>query len=454
MSTAVLNDTQPAMESRRVCGWGGGEPVPVHAFVARRADQLAQFLVSGAWSGPGAIARGLGRSYGDAAQITAGTVLETSALKGRTLDPEAGVVTVAAGETIGELIAALVPVGWMLPVVPGTQHVTIGGAIASDIHGKNHGRAGTLGAHVQTLGLLTATGETLELERGRDDVLLAATAGGMGLTGVIIWARIALEPVGSGLMSVDTDRGSDLDRLLALLSEPGGSYRVAWLDLLAPRQVRGVVTRAEHRAGGGSQAVAVSARATVPNGWPAGLLRAGTVRAFNDLRYRRAPQRERARVEPLGRHLFPLDVLDAWPRLYGRHGFVQYQCVVPVGSEAALEQMIERVRRSRVPCFLAVLKDFGPAAGGPLSFPLHGWTLALDLPRAAPDLAALLDALDELVAGAGGRVYLTKDSRLSPARLEEMYPRLAEWRAVRDRLDPDGIWRSDLAVRTGLVAGR
>jgi decaprenylphospho-beta-D-ribofuranose 2-oxidase len=453
MST-VLNDSDLATVRRRVCGWGGGEPVDVEAFSPRATEQLVRFLSSGAWSGPGAIARGLGRSYGDAAQIRAGTVLEMAALKGHTLDAEHGSVTAAAGETIGELLAALVPAGWMLPVVPGTQHVTVGGAIASDIHGKNHGEAGAFGAHVLALGLLTATGETLELERGRDDELLAATAGGMGLTGAITWARIALKPVSSALMSVDTDRGQGLDRLLALLCEPGGSYRVAWLDMLGLGQVRGVVTRAEHRAGGPTRGFGVSARATVPDGWPAGILRAGSVRAFNELRYRRAPRTDRDRVEPLGRHLFPLDVLNAWPRLYGPDGLVQYQCVVPIGSESTLGLVIETVRRSPVPCFLAVLKDFGRGEGGPLSFPLHGWTLALDLPRAAPGLAALLDALDELVAGASGRVYLTKDSRLSPERLEQMYPRLGEWRAVRDRVDPEGVWRSDLAVRTALLASR
>jgi decaprenylphospho-beta-D-ribofuranose 2-oxidase len=181
-------------------------------------------------------------------------------------------------------------------------------------------------------------------------------------------------------------------------------------------------------------------------------LRPSTVRAFNELRYRRAPGSERGRVEPLGAHMFPLDALDAWPRLYGRRGLVQYQLVVPVGHEGVLEQVIQRLRRSQVPCYLAVLKDLGHAGGPPLSFPIAGWTLALDLPRAAPGLDRLLDGFDALVAEAGGRVYLSKDSRLQPAVLSAMYPRLGEWRATRDRADPDGLWRSDLALRTGLVS--
>jgi decaprenylphospho-beta-D-ribofuranose 2-oxidase len=150
--------------------------------------------------------------------------------------------------------------------------------------------------------------------------------------------------------------------------------------------------------------------------------------------------------------MFPLDSLDAWPRLYGERGFQQYQLAVPTGQEGVLHAVIERLRRARVPCYLAVLKDFGPANGAPLSFPIAGWTLALDLPRGAPTLEGALLQCDELVAGASGRVYLTKDSRLRPAAVNAMYPRLAEWRAIRDRADPDHLWRSDLGLRTGLVS--
>jgi decaprenylphospho-beta-D-ribofuranose 2-oxidase len=158
--------------------------------------------------------------------------------------------------------------------------------------------------------------------------------------------------------------------------------------------------------------------------------------------------------ELYGAHMFPLDVLDAWPRLYGRAGFVQYQCVVPRGSERELEQVILRLRSSTVPCYLSVLKDFGPENDAPLSFPLRGWTLTLDLPRAAPGLWPLLDAFDEIVAGAGGRVYLAKDGRLRASTLAAMYPRLDRWRAARDRADPERLWCSDLALRTGLVEAR
>ena len=444
-------------EPARLRGWGGGPGVTGWLVRAERDESLSAGLEQyrarpGAWTG--VLARGMGRSYGDAAQLGGGLLLETRRLRGFDLDREAGTVTARAGVTIGELLSVLVPAGWMVPVVPGTQHVSVGGAIASDIHGKNHGAAGTLGSHVSAIGLLTGEGSVLELTP--DDEVFGATLGGMGLTGVIVWARVRLAPVSSPFLAVDTDRVGDLDQALEALRAPGGPYRVAWLDLLGPRPGRGIVTRAEHLVGdavprGTRGGATVASRATVPQWWPSGILRRETVWAFNELRFRRAPARERGRVESIGGHMFPLDALNAWPRLYGRPGFVQYQLVVPYGAEVTLEAVIGELRRASVPCFLAVLKDFGESNGAPLSFPIAGWTLALDLPRAAVGLGPALERCDALVAQAGGRVYLSKDARLRPDALRAMYPRLEEWRAVRDRIDPDGVWRSDLALRTGLA---
>jgi decaprenylphospho-beta-D-ribofuranose 2-oxidase len=446
--------------SARLRGWGGGPGasgwllLPDHRESASASLELFRARAGAPNGWTGVLARGMGRSYGDAAQLAGGLVLQTTRLTGLEFDAAGGTATAGAGVTIGQLLHRLVPVGWMVPVVPGTQHVSVGGAIAGDIHGKNHGSAGTFGSHVEAIGLLTAAGETLELTPG--DELFAATLGGMGLTGVILWARIRLVAVDSPLLSVDTDRVRDLDHALAALMAPGGPHRVAWLDLLGSRPGRGIVTRAEHLPAaavppGTRGAATVASRAIVPSRWPGVLLRPATVRAFNELHFRRAPARARGRVESFGEHMFPLDALDAWPRLYGRTGLHQYQLVVPYGSEPALEQVIGELRRASVPCYLAVLKDFGDANTAPLSFPLAGWTLALDLPRAAPAIGPALDRCDELVAQAGGRVYLSKDSRLRPEAVRAMYPRLEEWRAVRERIDPDGVWRSDLALRTGLV---
>jgi decaprenylphospho-beta-D-ribofuranose 2-oxidase len=457
---AVIDAPQP--RHARLRGWGGGPGAtgwllaPDRDESVRAALELFRTRAGGPAGWSGVLPRGMGRSYGDAAQLAGGLVLETTRLKGFELDRAQGSVTAGAGVTIGELLEQLVPAGWMVPVVPGTQHVSVGGAIASDIHGKNHGTAGTFGSHVVAIGLLTSGGEVHELSPEADDGLFAATLGGMGLTGVILWARIRLAPVSSPLLTVDTDRVESLDQALGALAEPGGPYRVAWLDLLSARPARGVVTRAEHLPShavpaGARGTATVKAKATVPARWPAGALRPSTVRAFNELRFRRAPARERGHTEPIGSHMFPLDALEAWPRLYGRDGFLQYQLVVPYGSEHVLGAVIAELRRACIPCYLAVLKDFGEANGAPLSFPLAGWTLTLDLPRTAPGVGPALDRCDELVAQAGGRVYLSKDSRLHPDALRAMYPRLEEWRAARDHADPERVWRSDLALRTGLV---
>jgi decaprenylphospho-beta-D-ribofuranose 2-oxidase len=453
-----------------VGGWGGGSAVSALVVRPGEADGVRAALEPYRRPRPGdprtrgVIPRGMGRSYGDAAQLAGGVVLDMTRCRDARLNQDQGTVTAQAGVTIGELMRRLVPDGWILPVVPGTQHVTVGGAIASDIHGKNHRTAGTFGSHVRALGLLTSGGETLELNPESADGLFAATVGGMGLTGVILWAEIGLARVGSSLVSVDTDRAASLDDVLALLAGPGGPHRVAWLDLQGGgRSGRGIVTRAEHvqspdgaqgtnRAHGHKDSTTVRAQATVPEGWPAGVLRASTVSVFNELRFRRAPRHERARLQGFGAHMFPLDALGAWPRLYGKAGLLQYQFVVPDGHEQVLYTVIESLRRGRVPCFLATLKVLGAANRAPLSFPLAGWALALDLPRAARGIDGLLDGFDRLVAEAGGRVYLTKDARLRPDAVQAMYPRLAEWRATRDGADPDGLWRSDLAVRTGLIS--
>ena len=436
------------MRGAEVAGWGGGPSAAVTLVRPEGLDQARDAIRSSTASARGAIARGLGRSYGDAAQLADGLVIDTRGLLGVSLDRSNGTVTAQAGVTIGELLGALVPSGWMVPVVPGTQHVTVGGAIASDIHGKNHGAAGTFSRHVEALSLLISAGEVLQLTPG--DELFAATVGGMGLTGVIVSARIKLLPISGPLLAVDTDRVDSLDDALAALRAPGGPYRVAWLDLLGGRPGRGIVTRAEHAEGGDGSAT-VKARATVPRRWAAGALRPSTVRAYNALRFSHAPRSERGKPEAIARHMFPLDALDSWPRLYGRAGLLQYQLVVPTGAESVLAKVIDRLRHSRVPCYLAVLKDFGRAGPAPLSFPIEGWTLALDLPGGTDDVELLLDGYDELVAEAGGRVYLTKDARLKQAALDAMYPRLDEWRAAREQADPGRLWRSDLALRVGLL---
>ncbi|HWC12286.1 MAG TPA: FAD-binding oxidoreductase [Acidimicrobiales bacterium] len=442
-------------------GWG--RTAPSRASVARPAHLEEVHAVLGDPPSRGAIARGLGRSYGDAAQCAGGTVIDVTGMaKVRGFDGERGVVRVDAGISLGELTRLVLPLGWFPPVVPGTRHVTVGGAVAADIHGKNHHVDGSFCDHVEGFTLLTPTG-TVEVTPDSEPDLFWATAGGMGLTGVVGEVTIRLQPVETAFVRVDTERACDLDDALARMEEGDHRYRysVAWIDCLARGASlgRAVLTRGGH-ASLDDLPVKVRPKAlraeprvvgTAPPWAPQGLLNQASVRAFNTVWFHRAPSLERGRLQPLHRFFHPLDAVQGWNRVYGERGFVQYQFVVPVGQERALAHAVERLSATRCPSFLAVLKRFGGHNDGPLSFPMAGWTLALDLQVGPPRVGPVLDELDEVVAEAGGRVYLAKDARLRPELLPVMYPRLDEWRRVQAKVDPTGVLRSDLARRLGLV---
>jgi decaprenylphospho-beta-D-ribofuranose 2-oxidase len=415
--------------------------------------------------GRGVIARGLGRAYGDAAQNAGGSVVDTTRLdRVLSVDVESGVVRVEAGLSLDRLIDLMLPFGWFVPVTPGTRYVTVGGAIASDVHGKNHHRDGSFCEHVASMTLEAPNGERLELTPdGPSSEEFWATAGGMGLTGVVVEATVRLTRVESACVVEDVERARDLDDAMARMDERDDEYRysVAWIDCLARgrRLGRSVLLRGDHAPAGegsGSAAAALKRRRggvplAAPPWVPNGLLTRWTVAAFNEAYYRRAPRSERGRVVGLDPFFYPLDSVHGWNRMYGSRGFLQYQFVVPFGREDALREALERLSGAGVPSFLAVLKRFREQPGL-LSFPMPGWTLALDMPAGLPGLGPLLDGLDELVAEAGGRVYFAKDSRLRPELVEAMYPSLPRWREVRARLDPDGLMRSDLSRRLGLVS--
>jgi decaprenylphospho-beta-D-ribofuranose 2-oxidase len=443
-------------------------PSRAQVFRPGSADELHEAMASPQARRGGLIARGAGRSYGDAAQNEGGAVLEMTGLRAiRSIDVERGEVTAEAGATVDELLRALSARRMMLPVVPGTRHVTIAGAIASDIHGKNHHRDGGMARHVSALTLCTPAGDLLEISPESDGELFYATLGGMGLTGVVTQATLRTVPLPPCVVA-DSDRTAGLEQTLELMAaEDRHRYSVAWLDLLAggAKMGRAIVSRSDplpQVAPGEAPPVAEGrARARqgmrmrgplldVPRQFPGAVLRPSAVRAFNELRWRVAPRAERARELSLAPYFFPLDVLGEWNRLYGAAGFLQYQFVVPIGAEEALMASFELIRRRKLPVYLAVFKRMGASFGGPLSFPLEGWTLAADIPAGAPALARALDELDELIAGSGGRVYLSKDIRLRPDLLEVMYPELERFREQRARVDPEGVLRSDLARRLGL----
>jgi decaprenylphospho-beta-D-ribofuranose 2-oxidase len=451
-----------AMSTRTVTLTGWGRIAPSTAELAEPAGETeAAALLRGAARGGGAIPRGLGRSYNNAAQCAQGLVLSTGRLtRILSLDEATGVAVCEAGVSLECLMVAGLPHGWFVPVSPGTRQVTIGGAIAADVHGKNHHVAGSFAGHVRSFDLLLPGGELRTLTP--EDELFWVTAGGMGLTGFIVRATVQLKRVGTSRVKVDTVRTADIDETMAVLAEHDRryGYTVAWSDSLARGRGlgRSIITSGDFAEPGdlpaqpGNDPFAFDPRARlgVPPAFPPGLINRYTVRFANEVWYRKAPRLREGELQTIGQFFHPLDGITNWNRVYGPGGFRQYQYVVPFGAEDAVRRSFELVSDHPAPSFVTVLKRFGAADPGPLSFPAPGWTLALDFPARTPGLGPLLDELDRLVVRHGGRVYLAKDSRVPAAVLEEMYPRLPEFRKLRAELDPAGVLASDLSRRLGL----
>lgn len=440
-------------------GWGRTNPSVARVHPAGDDADLTR-LVSAAGR-RGLLARGLGRSYGDAAQNAGGTVVDMTARdQVLALDTTAAVVQVEAGLSLDALIRLLLPRGLFVPVTPGTRQVSVGGAIAADIHGKNHHVDGSFGRHVLSMDLLCADGEIRKLTPDSD--VFWATVGGMGLTGLILRATLRLKKVETAYCVVDTQRCPSLDDLLHQMSEGDHryTYSVAWVDCLAGGTSlgRSVLTRGWSASLDSLPAklrsrplrFAPRRALSAPSLFPSGLLNRASVRAFNEAWYRRAPRVPRRGVQGIAEFFHPLDGIGHWNRIYGPRGLLQYQFVVPFGAEETLRRCLQALSDAGQPSFLAVLKRFGDANPGQLSFPMPGWTLALDLPVGRPELSVLLDRLDGEVLAAGGREYLAKDSRLTPSAMARMYPRLDAWRDIRRRLDPHAVFTSDLARRLRL----
>ena len=442
---------------RLLTGWG--RTAPSAAEVIRPATTEA--LVSALSRRParGVIARGLGRSYGDVAQNGGGTVLDMTGLDAiHAFDPDQGTITVAAGCSLAALLDRVVAAGWFLPVTPGTRFVTVGGAIACDVHGKNHHRDGSFGEHVTALTLLTASGDLLDLTPEGTPDEFWATVGGLGLTGIVISATIQLLRVDSSAIRVDTERTADLAETFAKLRASDDTYRysVAWLDCAAAGRLgRGIAIQGDHATRDEVDSVppvpGLKPRISSPR-WLslAPILRSPAISILNEVHFRRA-RTAAGQIEAIEPFFYPLDAVGDWNRMYGRGGFLQYQFVVPLDREDVVHAALELLHRERIRSTLAVLKRFGPGSRAPLSFPMLGWTLALDIALPAPRAARVLAAIDEHVAESGGRVYLAKDSRLRQELVDVMNPRLPEWNTVRRRLDPDGVFQQDLARRLGLT---
>src|SRR5580693_2222726 len=440
----------------RLTGWGRIAPTPADlaapASDAEAAALLRYLATLPASKREAAIPRGLGRSYNNAAQSAGGVVISTSRLNNIiSLDPATGIAVAEAGVSLEQLMVAGLPHGWFVPVSPGTRQVTVGGAIAADVHGKNHHVAGSFARHVTSFDILFPHADQAEphtVTKEANPELFWATAGGMGLTGFITRAVIQLKRVESALVKVDTVKTRDIDETMAVLAEHDKKYgyTVAWSDDLATGGSlgRSIITSGDFatpddldaKRRGDPFAFDPRARLTAPSVFPPGLMNRHSIRLANAAWYLKAPKHREHEIQTISQFFHPLDGIRNWNRVYGPGGFRQYQYVMPFGAEAAVRKSFEMVSAHRAPSFVTVLKRFGRADPGLLSFPAEGWTLALDFPARTPGLGPLLDQLDKLVVASGGRVYLAKDSRVSAATLEQMYPRLGEFRTLRAELDP------------------
>ncbi|MSU88382.1 FAD-binding protein [Rhodobacteraceae bacterium 2CG4] len=392
------------------------------------------------------------RSYGDAALSGRRAAVDMTRLdRMLAFDPQTGVLEAEAGVRLSDILAHMAPRGWMPAVLPGTGHVTLGGAIAADVHGKNHHQIGSFGQHVESLRLLGPDGTPREVSGDTEPELFRATLGGMGLTGVIESAAIRLAPCPSGTVEVSERRIAGLDAYLDAFAASTAPFQVGWIDATASGEAlgRGVLEEAEFSPPGAPYVPARKHRA-IPMDAPGFLLSGAVVRAFNTRYFRRIPAAGRSRRRPLAGFLFPLDSLSGWNRLYGKRGFHQFQCVLPTDTARdTLRAMLSEIAASGLAAPLAVLKRMGPGRAGPLSFPMQGYTLAVDFP-ARPAAAALIARLVERTADAGGRVYLAKDSLARPEHVARMYPELDSFRASVRAADPDGVFETDLARRLAL----
>lgn len=456
------------MPMQRLSGWG--RTAWTVADVVSSADpEVIKHAISEAGE-RGVIARGLGRSYGAAAQNAGGCVIEL-ANEGdplgidADLDPVTGILDVASSVSLDSILRMCVPRGWFVPVTPGTRFVTVGGAISSDVHGKNHHLDGSFGQHVRSMTVLLANGDVVELSPTQNAAWFWATVGGMGLTGIILRATISMLRIESSKVRVETERLPNFEAVCDAMSSDGADdnyrYSVCWVDLLATGSSlgRGVLTRGDHATASEVQSddpCAYDPRLTVSApGWvPNGLLNKYSIKLFNEAWYRKAPSKRHVGLESIPAFFHPLDGVNKWNRLYGKQGFIQYQFIVPIDRTDVLRTVIETFSQAGVGSFLAVLKRMGPQNLAPMSFPTEGWTLTLDIAAGINGLAELLAKVDTMVLDAGGRHYLAKDSHVSPIAVRRGYPRLDEWMNTRNEMDPTGLWRSDLARRLHLVEPR
>ena len=442
-AAALRKETSALPPVTRVLSWGR-YPKVAHHFVYRPAwsDEIPD-LLNAARAGS-LLPYGLGRSYGDSCLNDGRELIDCCPLN-RILgfDEAAGMLRCEAGVSLADIVDLFLPKGWFLPVTPGTKFVTVGGAIANDVHGKNHHCAGTFGAHVHQIGLHRSSDGLVICNSKDNSGLMRATIGGLGLTGVIAWSDIQLKPVAGPWIDAELIPFESLDAFLQLSRESNESfeYTVAWLDCFAGKNLRGIFFRGNHASDRGKE-FRPQRGPKLPFALPGWMLNRTALKAFNAAYYKVHSFRKGPTVVPYDSFFYPLDAIRQWNLLYGRQGFLQYQCVIPESNLEAFEELLDRIAASGMGSFLGVIKQFGSApAAGMLSFPRPGLTIALDFAMRGERTLELMQSLDEIVQQSGGALYPAKDARMSPALFEASYPR---WRSFVPYIDPkmsSSFWR-------------
>ena len=430
-------------------GWGRTNFALSQSAHPQSIAQLAE-LVSSHSNSRGALANGLRRRYGDSSLNSGGLSIGLENIAAINISPDTRIATVGAGASIRSLEHKARELNLFPPVVPGTGFVTIGGAIAADIHGKSHHATGTFSACVERIQLLLASGELVNIfPTGPSAPQFWATVGGLGLTGIITEADIRLRSIASPFVQVEETREPDLAHLLSALKSADAEFEhtVAWIDLSGDFCGRGIVGKGNYETREYQARNKESGGVGFPSIGKYSLINSATVRAFNELWFRKPLASGK---KSLNAFMHPLDGVQNWNRMYGNSGFFQYQFVVPDGNEDFIENVLGVMKDAGVASFLGVLKRFGQESLAYLSFPKPGWTLAIDVPHGVANLEAIFNSLDEELCRREGRVYLIKDARIRPEHIPVMYPQLEQWRKVRKEMDPNNMWQSDQSRRLKL----
>ena len=392
---------------------------------------------------------GQGRSYGDCCLNEKGLLLDTAGLNRFIyFDKKEGVIRCESGVTLDELLKLTIPHGWFLPVTPGTRFVSVGGAIANDVHGKNHHREGTFGCHINAFELLRSDGQRLVCTAEENREYFNATIAGLGLTGLITWAEIKLKPIQSSYIYGESIRFSSLDEFFSLSeeSDEDWEYTVSWIDCRAKDKNvgRGIFYRGNHAEQGGLHATKFGENNLNINfDAPEKLLNKVTVSAFNNLIYNKHITKIKKFHKDIIPFFYPLDKIGQWNRLYGRSGFLQFQCIIPLNqANTTLKNILEKISRSGYGSFLAVLKVFSDKVSpGLMSFPRKGVTLAMDFPFRGQQTLELLDGLDDLVSAAGGAIYPAKDACMKASSFVNYFPQYKKFEKMIDPAFSSSLWR-------------